>query len=166
MALIVIALIAVPLVELWVIIQIGGLIGAWPTIGLLLASSLIGATLLKREGQAAWRRVNGAVAAGRVPARESVDGVLVVIGGSLMLAPGFITDLLGILLLIRPIRDLVRTLGLARLVGGGWRGVAFTAATKATGAATGSRSPRDPDARRSYDVEGFAVDADSPTLKR
>ena len=166
MALIVIALIVVPLVELWVIIQIGGLIGAWPTIALLMLSSLVGATLLKREGQAAWRRVNGAVAAGRVPARESVDGVLVVLGGSLMLAPGFITDLLGMLLLIRPVRDLIRTFGLARIVGGGWRGIAFTAATKATGAATGARSARKPDARRSYDVEGFAVDADAPSLDR
>lgn len=162
MALVIAALIVVPLLELWVIIEIGGLIGVWPTLAILVMSSIIGASLLRREGRAAWGRVNAAIASGRVPARESVDGLLVAIGGSLMLAPGLITDVIGMLLLIRPVRDLIRTFGLARMVGGGWRGFAFTAATRANDA----RKERRPAARRSYDVEGYAVDSDSPSLER
>lgn len=159
MALLVAALIVVPLIELWLIIQVGGLIGALPTIALLLACSLGGAWLVRREGRAAWRRVSTAVSAGKVPARETVDGALVVLGGALLLTPGFLTDACGLLLLTRPVRDLVRTIGVARLVGGGWRGVAFSAAGAAASRRPGRSSGEQP-ARQRWDVDGVAVEID------
>lgn len=100
--------IAVPLVELYVIIQVGQLIGALPTIGLLLLDSLLGAVLLRAQGRAAWRRFNTALAERRVPASEIFDGVLVIFGGALLLTPGFVTDAFGLLLLVPATRSLIR----------------------------------------------------------
>lgn len=101
---------AVPLVELYAIIQVGQAIGALPTIGLLLLSSLVGAALMRSQGRAVWRRFRTTLAAGRPPAVETVDGVLVIMGGALLLTPGFITDLFGILLLAPPSRAAIRRL--------------------------------------------------------
>src|SRR3712207_3598417 len=92
--------IVVPIVELAVILQVGSLIGLWWTIALLVADSILGSVLMRSQGRAAWRRFNDALAAGRPPAREVVDGVLVIFGGALLLTPGFVTDILGLLLLI------------------------------------------------------------------
>src|SRR5215217_8092733 len=100
--------IAVPIAELAVIIQVGQAIGVWWTIGLLLADSILGAMLMRAQGRAAWRRFNEAVQAGRVPAREVLDGALVIFGGALLLTPGFLTDILGLILLIPPSRAIVR----------------------------------------------------------
>src|ERR671931_1118774 len=100
--------IAVPIAELAVIIQVGQLIGVWWTIALLIADSLLGAWLMRHQGRAAWRRFNEAVQRGRVPAREVLDGALVIFGGALLLTPGFITDVLGLILLLPPTRELVR----------------------------------------------------------
>src|SRR3954467_13343711 len=88
--------IVVPLAELFVIIQVGDLIGVWWTIALLLADSLLGSLLMRSQGRAAWRRFNEAVERSRVPAREVLDGVLVIFGGALLLTPGFITDVFGL----------------------------------------------------------------------
>jgi UPF0716 protein FxsA len=109
--------IVVPLVELYVIIQVGQWLGALPTIGLLVLSSVLGTALMRSQGRAVWRRFRTTVAAGQPPARELVDGVLVIVGGALLLAPGFITDALGILLLAPPSRVVVRR-GLLRGVQG------------------------------------------------
>jgi UPF0716 protein FxsA len=108
MPLLVLLFIVVPLAELYVIIQVGGAIGVLPTIGLLLLDSLVGSWLLRQQGRAAWRRFNATLAAGRPPATETVDGALIVFGGALLLTPGFLTDVLGLALLLPPSRALVR----------------------------------------------------------
>src|SRR5829696_6423398 len=100
--------IAVPLAELAVIIQVGQAIGVWWTIGLLLADSILGSWLMRQQGRTAWRRFNEAMQAGRVPAREVLDGALVIFGGALLLTPGFITDIFGMALLLPPTRAFVR----------------------------------------------------------
>ena len=90
------------------IIQVGQAIGVAWTVAILVADSILGSMLMRAQGRAAWRRFNEAMYAGRVPAREVLDGALVMFGGLLMLTPGFITDILGLLLLIPPTRALVR----------------------------------------------------------
>jgi len=101
--------IVVPIAELYVIVQVGQAIGIWPTLALLLADALLGSFLLKHQGRGAWRRFNEALAQGRFPGREVVDGLLIVVGGTLLLAPGFITDIAGLILLIPPTRAIVRS---------------------------------------------------------
>ncbi len=102
--------IVVPIAELYVIIKVGELIGVLPTLALLLADALLGSWLLKHQGRGAWRRFNEALAARRFPGREVADGVLIVIGGTLLLTPGFITDVAGLFLLIPPTRAIARGL--------------------------------------------------------
>jgi UPF0716 protein FxsA len=109
-ALLVVLFIVVPIVELYVIIQVGGLIGVWPTLALLLADALLGSLLLRHQGRGAWRRFNQALAERRFPGREVADGVMIAVGGTLLLTPGFVTDIFGFLLLIPPTRALARRL--------------------------------------------------------
>jgi UPF0716 protein FxsA len=78
------------------------------TIGLLVLSSVVGGWLMKREGLGVLRRMQAAINAGRVPGKEIADGALILFGGALMVAPGFITDVLGMLLLLPPVRAVVR----------------------------------------------------------
>lgn len=106
--------IVVPILELAVIIQVGQAIGVLPTIALLVADSLLGAVLLRLQGRAAWRHFNAALAAGRMPGREVVDGVLIIFGGALLLTPGLLTDVLGLVLLVPPTRAVVRSVLLRR----------------------------------------------------
>src|SRR3954451_17731897 len=106
--------IVVPLLELYVILQVGDAIGVLPTIGLLIVDSVLGAMLMRSEGRRAWTRFNLAITEGRVPAREAIDGVLVVFGGALLLTPGFISDIFGLICLLPPTRALVRRFLLAR----------------------------------------------------
>jgi UPF0716 protein FxsA len=117
--LIVIALIVVPLLEIWVILKVGGAIGTGPTIFLLVFDSLLGALLLRHQGRAAWVSFNRALNESRIPAKEAIDGVLVIFGAALLLTPGFITDIFGFVLLIPPTRAIVRSMlkwfGLSRL---------------------------------------------------
>jgi UPF0716 protein FxsA len=108
--LLIVLLIVVPIAELYVIIQVGELIGVLPTLILLLADAVGGSLLLKHQGRGAWRRFNEALAARRFPGKEVVDGVLIVIGGTLLLTPGFITDVFGIFFLLPPTRALTRRL--------------------------------------------------------
>ena len=108
--LLIVLFIVVPIAELYVIIQVGEAIGLWPTLALLLADALLGSFLLKHQGRGAWRRFNEALAQRRFPGREVVDGLLIVVGGTLLLAPGFLTDIVGILLLVPPTRAIVRGL--------------------------------------------------------
>jgi UPF0716 protein FxsA len=143
--LLVLLFIVVPIAELAILIQVGQLIGVWLTIALLIADAVLGATLARSQGRAVWRRFNLALQAGRPPAREVLDGTLVLFGGALLLAPGFITDIFGIALLLPPSRALVRALLVRRFMG---RMVA-----------TMTPGPGSPRARQSYDVEGTAVDA-------
>jgi UPF0716 protein FxsA len=102
--------IVVPIAELFVIIKVGELIGVLPTLILLLADAVLGSMLLRHQGRGAWRRFDEALAARRFPGKEVADGVLIVIGGTLLLTPGFITDIAGLFLLIPPTRALARRL--------------------------------------------------------
>lgn len=107
----------VPIVEIFVIVQVGAAIGVWWTIGLLIADSVLGAMLMRSQGRAAWRRFNAAIAEARVPAREVLDGVLVIFGGALLLTPGFVTDIFGAALLLPPTRAVVRRVLVRRYAG-------------------------------------------------
>lgn len=92
--------VVVPLVEIYTIIQVGQAIGPWWTILLLVVDSLLGSWLIKREGGRAFRALKEAIDSGRMPARELADGGLILVGGTLMLAPGFVTDAFGILMIL------------------------------------------------------------------
>ena len=149
--LLVLVFIVVPIAELFVIIQVGEQIGVLWTIAILIADSVLGTMLMRSQGRAAWRRFNVALQAGRPPAREVLDGVLVIFGGALLLTPGFLTDILGLLLLLPPTRAVVRRILVHRF------------ADRMIASATRGRPP-------SYghgpDVEGTAVDVDADTLPR
>src|SRR3982751_2113442 len=148
--LLVLLFIVVPIAELYVIIQVGQWIGVVPTLILLLADAILGSMLLKHQGRGAWRRFNEALAARRFPGREVADGVLIVIGGTLLLTPGFITDIFGIFLLLPPTRALARRL-LKRLTLGRFAlGSVGDFADPSPGPGQGPHSSRD------YDFEGTA----------
>jgi UPF0716 protein FxsA len=100
--------VVVPILEIYVIIQVGQAIGALWTIALLIADSVLGTILMKSQGRAAWRRFQTALAEGRMPAREVLDGVLVIFGGAFLLTPGFCSDIVGALLLLPPTRAVIR----------------------------------------------------------
>jgi UPF0716 protein FxsA len=108
MFLLVLIFIVVPIAEIYVIIQVGQAIGALWTIALLIADSVIGARLLSWQGRSAWRRFQEALAEGRMPHNEILDGVMIIFGGALLLTPGFITDVFGLILLLPPTRAVVR----------------------------------------------------------
>jgi UPF0716 protein FxsA len=109
------ALIVLSVAEIWVIVTVGDLIGALPTIALLLGTALLGGWLLRHEGSRAWRAFRNALTEGRPPAAEAVDGVLVIIGGLLMMLPGFVSDVVGLLLVLPPTRRLVRGIVLLKM---------------------------------------------------
>jgi UPF0716 protein FxsA len=111
----VVLFIVVPLAELYVILKVGDAIGVLPTIALLAADSLLGSILLRSQGRVVWRRFNETLAAGRMPHREVMDGVLVIFGGAFLITPGFITDIVGVILLLPPTRSLVRAYVARRL---------------------------------------------------
>jgi UPF0716 protein FxsA len=143
--------ILVPLAELYVILKVGDAIGVLWTVALLLVDSVLGTVLFRSQGRTVWRRFNETMSAGRVPHRELIDGVLIIFGGAFLITPGFITDILGLLLLVPPTRSVIRRLILRRL------------GRRVIGGVTGSRG------RRDYDVEGTASEHDptnSPRLER
>ncbi|GAA5155986.1 hypothetical protein GCM10023340_42660 [Nocardioides marinquilinus] len=113
--LLLVAFVVVPILEIYVIIQVGQVIGAWWTVALLVADSILGSWLIKREGGRAWRALTSALEQGRMPATELADGALLLVGGTLMLSPGFVTDVFGILLILPVTRPLFRRV-LARVV--------------------------------------------------
>ena len=106
----VVAFVVVPLVEIYVLVQVGQVIGAWWTILLLVVMSVVGTLLIRREGGRAWRALTEALRTGRMPARELADGALILIGGTLMLTPGFVTDAVGVLLILPFTRPVARRL--------------------------------------------------------
>ena len=125
--LIVLALIVVPIVELYLIVQVGSALGVLPTLVILVALSVLGGVLLRREGARTWRAFREALTAGRLPAAEVADGALVLFGGALLLTPGFATDAVGLLCVLPPTRLVLRRLltgVVARRIGTG--GLLFT----------------------------------------
>ena len=113
--LLILLFIVVPIAELYVIIKVGEAIGILPTLAILIGDALLGSLLLRQQGRTAWRRFNAAIAENRFPGREAADGVMVAVGGTLLLTPGFITDVFGLLLLLPPSRAVIRR-GLWRLL--------------------------------------------------
>ena len=103
-----IAFVVVPIVEIYVLIQVGQVIGPWWTILLLILDSAIGTWLIKREGGRTFRALRTALESGRMPGDELADGALILIGGTLMLSPGFVLDVLGVLLILPLTRPLFR----------------------------------------------------------
>ncbi len=98
----------VPIVELYVIVQVAGGIGVLETIGLLIVVSIVGAWLVRHQGMSVLRRIQQQVRAGQMPTKQLVDGALILFAGALMLTPGFVTDAVGVLLLVPPSRAVVR----------------------------------------------------------
>jgi len=110
-----VAFVVVPLAEIYVLIQVGQVIGAWWTIALLIADSVLGSWLIRREGRRAWQALTSALETGRMPATELADAALILVGGTLMLTPGFVSDLVGLLVIVPFTRPFARRL-LTRLV--------------------------------------------------
>jgi UPF0716 protein FxsA len=137
-----------PIAELFVAIKVAEAIGVLLTVVLLVIGWPVGMWLAKTEGRAAWRRLSAAVADGRPPGREVIDGALILAGGLLLIIPGFITDAVGLLLLAAPTRVLARN-ALAR----NFQSRLVVAATRF------ARAPRS-----TYDVDSTATDVDRPQL--
>ena len=149
--LLIVLFIVVPIAELALLIQVGSWIGFWPTLALLVLDAVLGSTLMRSQGRAAWRRFNEAIAVARIPAREVVDGALVIFGGALLLTPGFVTDIFGAAFLLPPTRAAIRKLLVRRFAG------------RLIVAAPGSarrRPARGPGA----DVDGTATEVDPRSL--
>ena len=102
-------LVAVPILEVYVLVQVGQRIGVWWTVLILVAEVVLGAWLLRREGARAWRALDGAFRGGRLPTGELADAALVLVGGVLLMLPGFVTDLLGLFFLIPFTRPFARS---------------------------------------------------------
>jgi UPF0716 protein FxsA len=148
--LVLVLLILWPVAELFVAIKVAEAIGVLLTVLLLLAGWPVGMWLVRAEGRSAWRRLSAAVAASRPPGREVLDGALVLIGGALLIVPGFITDVFGLVLLAPPTRALART-AIARNL----QSRLVVRATRFRGAPASG-----------YDVDSTASDVDPPPLPR
>jgi UPF0716 protein FxsA len=110
--------VVVPIAELYTIIRVGASIGFLNTLALIIAVGLVGSWLVKREGMRTWVRFNNTLAAGQIPAKEMVDGVLILGAGALLLTPGFLSDVFGILMLFPPTRALLRGYVMKRVKAG------------------------------------------------
>src|SRR3954451_15162923 len=158
--LLIVVFIVVPIAELAILIQVGEAIGVWWTIALLVADAILGSMLARSQGRATWRRFNEALRSGRPPAREVMDGALVIFGGALLLTPGFLSDILGVFLLLPPTRALVRAALVRRFAG------------RVVASMTAPRRPGPSSPRQGYDIEGTAVEpgpeapADRPSAGR
>jgi UPF0716 protein FxsA len=130
--------IGVPVLEIYLIVQLGNVVGPWWTILVIIAAGVLGAWLVKREGARAWRSLTETLRSGRVPSRELADGALILVGGTLLLTPGFVTDIVGLVCVLPMTRPLPRAL-LTRVIArrltvastSGWSG----------GAPPGARGP-------------------------
>jgi UPF0716 protein FxsA len=147
MVLLLLLFLVAPLVELAVIVQVAGAVGVLNTIGLLIAVSLVGAWLAKREGLITLRRIQLALGRGEIPSREVADGALILMAGALMIAPGFISDVVALLLLFPPTRAVIRPVVVRSLARRG----------RARVTVMGTRGPqgRGPGADDIWDVESW-----------
>jgi len=97
--------IAVPIIEIGLFIQVGGFLGFWATIGLVLLSAVVGASLVRSQGLKTLMTVQQRVSQGEIPAQQILEGVLLAVSGVLLLTPGFMTDMLGMMVLLPGIRS-------------------------------------------------------------
>ncbi len=100
-------LVALPIVEIALFIQVGGLIGVWATLGLVVLAFVLGVAVIRSQGTHAWLQAQRSLAELRDPSRPLAHGMMLIIAGALLMVPGFMTDIIGLLLLIRPVRNLV-----------------------------------------------------------
>lgn len=152
-----IVFITVPLIEMIILIQVGGLIGAIPTVGLVVLTATLGIWLLKLEGLATLARVQEKLAQGEIPETELLEGIMLLVGGALLLTPGFITDAMGFVCLLpglrRPLARWIIHQGVLRAMnfsassfaGGSFKGSPFT---------TGSTPPDQQSALDKKTIEG------------
>jgi UPF0716 protein FxsA len=147
MVLLVLLFLVAPLVELAVIVQVAGAVGVLNTIGLLIAVSLVGAWLAKREGLITLRRIQLALGRGEIPSREVADGALILMAGALMIAPGFISDVVALLLLFPPTRAVIRPVVV--------RSLAKRGRARVTVMGTRGPPPRGPGADDIWNVESW-----------
>jgi UPF0716 protein FxsA len=146
--------IGIPLLEIWVIIQVGSVLGAGWTIVLLVVDSLVGAWLLKVEGRKAWSQFRTALADGRWPGDEVAQGALIIVGGTLLLTPGFVTDVVGFLFLLAPTRRIASRIVRARM------------RSSATGGAASASGRRAGDRRREQDPRTIGLDVEVVEIER
>ena len=146
------ALLCVPLLELYVIIEVAGAVGTGQTIGLLILVSVAGAWMVRRSGLGVLNQIRSRMERGELPAAQLVDGLLILLAGALMLTPGFITDAVGLSLLFLPTRIVVRSLLMRhfakRVSGGGWTrsggvGFGYTPDPRTRPSTDDGRNPRD-----------------------
>jgi UPF0716 protein FxsA len=170
------ALLLLPIVELWAFVAVAGAIGLGWAVLLMVALSVLGVVLIRSEGLAVWRRANNELAAGRMPARSIVDGAMVLLGGCLLIVPGFVTAAVGLLLLLPPTRAALRPLVLRwmgrRAARSGMVNAVFVESMSTSyGSARGTRSPWgtviggtvvDVDAREAGHAEVVDVRVDGP----
>jgi UPF0716 protein FxsA len=109
-----VAFIVVPIAELYVFVQASHAFGFWLTLAAVIGISLFGGWLIKHQGMRVWRRFNDQLSQGVIPSREIADGVLVLIGGALLLTPGFLTDIVGLFVILPPTRAVARRLLIRR----------------------------------------------------
>ena len=165
MLLLLLVFIVLPIAEIYVIVKVGEAIGILPTLALLIVDGFVGAALARRQGAAAWQRFNEAIAAGRTPAKEVLDGAMVIVGGAFLLAPGFITDVIGLLLLVPPTRALLRGLTTQdRAPANGLHGVLAARRRPDRGRGRGPGFGAPPPRRQGYDYEGTAREIDETEL--
>ena len=136
------ALLVLPTAEIAVILAVGRAIGGWPTVGLLIVESALGAWVVRREGSRAWTALATALRSGRMPSRELTDAALVLVGGTLLLTPGFVTDIAGFFCVLPAVVQ-------RRLLGAAEGGTAYRNADNAGapggpgGRSAGPHPPRD-----------------------
>jgi len=112
----------IPIVEIYVLLQIGGVLGAVPTVALVVLTAVVGAALMRSQGFRTLARVQNAMAAGEIPAVELIEGAFILVAGALLLTPGFVTDAIGFVFLFPPLRvSIIRAVlsGQVRAAGGG-----------------------------------------------
>ena len=110
LVLFVVLLVAVPVFEIWLLIEVGEHLGWWPTVAILVAEAVVGAWLMRHEGNRAWKALMDAMNTGKVPSGELADAALILVGGVFLMVPGFLTDVVGFIFLIRWTRPIGRKL--------------------------------------------------------
>lgn len=101
-------IIAMPIIEIIVLLLSGNLIGFWPTLFLIVATGLIGAYLAKKQGMETWKKAQEQIRYGMMPGNEIIDGICIFIGAALLLSPGLLSDIMGLILVFPPTRNLLK----------------------------------------------------------
>ena len=134
--------IVMPFVEIALLIKLGHLLGFWRTIGIVVMTAIVGAYVLQAQGMATMQRVSQSMSSGEPPIKPVVDGFFMVISGAFLLTPGIVTDAIGLLLLVPPMRHAIARWGFGRIVKSG----KFSVHTFGAAGGTDSPGPGDPGA--------------------